>query len=127
MQGAHIAKSIYPFLENTGLIPDIEDTFELIGEMYCNCEINGKLTKHEIAAFMNVEMVQRLKKYLECNLVKLGNRHILREALTYGEFTNLNNPLDDRFIIFFQGKGYSPEIENLEVLCEKIKAFEKTR
>ena len=123
LDGAHIAQSLYPFLVDTGLIPDVEDTLELMFDAYSSVE--GKMTTHKMAAFMNVDQRERLKTYIECHLVQVENREALREALVYDEYTDVKNPSQDRFCIFFQGKGYSPTVENIEVLCRKINEFEK--
>lgn len=123
LEGAHIALSIYPFLVDSGLIPDVEDTLELIFDAYSSVE--GQMNTNEMAAFMNVDLRERLKTYIECQLVQVENREALRKALDYDEQTNVNNPSEDLFCIFFQGKGYSPTVENIEVLCRKINEFEK--
>lgn len=123
LKGAHIAKSIYPFLADTGLIPDVEDTLALIFEAYSSVE--GKMTTNEMAAFMNVDLRERLKTYIECHLVQVENRAKLKKALDYDEHTNVNNPSKDLFCMFFQGKGYSPTVENIEALCIKINEFEQ--
>ncbi|UYZ83066.1 hypothetical protein MTZ49_10675 [Entomomonas sp. E2T0] len=122
-KGAHIAQSIYPFLADSGLIPDDEDTLELIFDACCS--VNGKVTTNEIAAFMNVDQRERLKTYIECHLVQVENREVLRKALVYDEYTNVNNPSLDLFCIFFQGKGYGPTVENIEALCRAINEFEQ--
>ncbi|UYZ83123.1 hypothetical protein MTZ49_10990 [Entomomonas sp. E2T0] len=124
LDGAHIAQRLYPFLVDTGLIPDVEDTLELMFDAYSSVE--GKMTTNEMAAFMNVDQRERLKTYIECHLVQVENREALREALVYDEYTNVNHPSEDRFCIFFQGKGYSPTVENIEALCRTINEFERT-
>lgn len=123
LEGAYIAKNIYPFLADSGLIPNEEDTLLLILDAR---NIEGELAINEMASSINVDMRGRLKTYIECHLVQVENREKLREALVYDEHTNVNNPSLDLFCIFFQGKGYSPTVENIEALCIKINEFEQT-
>lgn len=122
LEGAQIAQSIYPFLVDTGLIPDEEDTLSLILDAR---NIVDELSVNEMASFMNVDQRERLKTYIECHLVQVENRAKLKKALDYDEHTNVNNPSKDLFCMFFQGKGYSPTVENIEALCIKINEFEQ--
>lgn len=123
LEGAHIAKSIYPFLVDSGLIPDDEETLSLILDAR---NIEGELAINEMAAAINVDLRKRLKTYIEWKLVKVENIEKLRLALDYHEHTNVNDPSLDVFCIFFQGRSYSPTVENIEALCREINKFEQT-
>lgn len=124
LKGAEIAKNIYPFLADLDVLPDDRDTLELIFDAYSSVE--GKMTTNEMASFMNIELRERLKTFLECNLVNIESREKLRQTLDYEEKSDAHNPSNDLFCIFFQGKGYSPTVENIEALCRKINEFERT-
>lgn len=52
------------------------------------------MTTNEMVTFMNVDLRKRLKAYIDCQLVQVENREILRKALVYDEHTKAFDIID---------------------------------
>ena len=119
MDGAEIAKKLCAFLcdyEFLSTLPSDEDIL---------CEIADETTAMDVANVINSIAIERVKAYLELNLVDVKHREKLEELLHYEEYLDSADSKKSYFnVIFFFIRLENPGKEELDFLVNLIKQYE---